>query len=149
MKRFFGCWFGGVIVLGMVLAGCQSRTMESAAVPASPEGITWMLVELNGTAVAPVDNPRHPTLRLDPAAQRVSGHAGVNSYGGGYELNGPALRFGQLMSTMMAGPAELMELERDYTAMLRGVTGWRLTAAGLELLARNRTVARYRSTAGE
>ncbi len=108
-----------------------------------------MLVELNGTAVAPANNPRHPTLRLDPAAQRVSGHAGVNSYGGGYELNGPVLRFGQLMSTMMAGPADLMELERDYTAMLRGVTGWRRTAAGLELLAGDRVVARYRSAAGD
>ncbi len=145
MKPILRSCLGPVILLGVLLAGCQTPSADNAS--ASPVGVTWQLVELQGVAVPVADNPRHPSLQLNPATQRVTGHAGVNGYGGAYEMDGTSLKFGLLMSTMMAGPEELMALEQRYTAMLGQVTGWRLTPAGLDLLEGDTVVARYRRLA--
>ncbi|MCC6415591.1 MAG: META domain-containing protein [Opitutaceae bacterium] len=104
----------------------------------------WELVELRGVPAVAKDYPRHPTLRFHASTQRVSGYSGVNTFGGVYELTGAKLKLRLLMSTMMAGPEELMTLEQRYNATLGEVDGWRLTPAGLELSKGDHVVARFR-----
>lgn len=131
--------------MAVLMVGCQTQDVRKPGV--SLTGPTWQLMELRGTSVPAVDNPRHPTLRLDASTSRISGFSGVNSFGGVYELVGAKLKLQLLLSTMMAGPEGLMALEQNYHAMLGEVDGWRLTPAGLVLLKDGQAVARFRPVA--
>src|SRR5688500_531418 len=103
------------------LAGC----VNSAEQPSIPLlGTDWTLIELNGKALSAGPDLRAPTLKLDPATQRVSGHSGVNRYAGACELDGAKLKFGSTLGTRMAGPPEAMELEKNFLAALEKVTTW-------------------------
>jgi len=59
----------------------------------------WKLVALNGKA--PVTGGAQVVLNFDPGNQ-ISGNSGCNSYGGEYVLNGSALSFNKMFSTLMA-----------------------------------------------
>src|SRR5687767_14792975 len=95
----------------VLVAGCVSSA-EQAPVPLVDT--EWTLRELNGKPMSAGANVRGPTLKLDSATKRVSGHSGVNRYAGGYELDGAKLKFGSTMGTRMAGPPEAMEMEKDF-----------------------------------
>lgn len=149
---------------GAVLAGCgegardepASRPAERApagtddlppmpgaapeAVVQVPEQTPWRLQWLAGLALP--DAEALPTLEFDAATGQVGGLAGVNRFSGRYELDARRLSFGALASTRMAGPDELMELERVYLAALERTDAWRRTDGGLELLAGEEVVAR-------
>ena len=103
------------------------------------EGGVWNLVELNGQAV--VGGGEVPTIQFDGGTHRVSGHSGVNRFGGVYEKAGEKLKFGPLMGTKMAGLPEAMQGERKFLAMLAAVTRWsvvdgELILSGTELSGR-------------
>ncbi len=118
------------IALCLFVAGCVSSADQPSVSPIDTE---WTLAELNGTAVNPGPNVRVPTLKLESATKRVSGNSGVNRYSGGYEMEGPKLKFGSTMGTRMAGPPEAMALEKDFLAALEKVAAWRATQAELQL----------------
>lgn len=65
---------------------------------------------------------------------RVSGTGGVNRVMGEYRLEGTTLVFGPLATTMMAGPPERMEQERQLLALLARVGRWALDEGELVLL---------------
>ncbi len=83
-------------------------------------GRTWALVRL-GDDVVPSDLPARsrPQLTFDGDGQ-VYGTGGVNRLRGTYTLDGAALRFGPLATTMMAGVAEHMAREAAFLAFLDG-----------------------------
>jgi heat shock protein HslJ len=104
-------------------------------------GTSWVVASLDEGSV-PEDDP--PTIAFDD--ERVSGSTGVNRFTGGWELANGVLVLTPLATTRMAGPAERMELERRYLAVLEGrctvyVHGDGLTlrsdGGSLELRARN------------
>lgn len=97
------------------------------------EGVDWRLVRLGDRAVEVAKPEQAPTLRLDAAEHRAGGSGGCNRFGGGYELDGAKLRFGEMASTQMACEHG-METEAAYYAALGQVRGWRLVAGRLELL---------------
>jgi heat shock protein HslJ len=59
----------------------------------------WKLITLNGRA--PFTGGDQITLNFDPSNQ-ISGNTGCNSYGGNYILNGNALSFDKMFSTLRA-----------------------------------------------
>lgn len=65
--------------------------------------------------------------------QRVSGSSGCNRLNGSYELDGNALSFGHMASTMMAC-TDGMELEKQFLDALAAVKSWRVAEQHLELL---------------
>lgn len=72
------------------------------------------------------------TIAFD--TNRIYGFSGVNRYFGGYILsNGNNLSIGALGSTMMAGPEENMNAERDFTSLLPEVSNITLSVTNLEL----------------
>ena len=65
---------------------------------------------------------------------RIYGFSGVNRYFAGYTLtNGNSIAIGALGSTMMAGPEENMNSERDFTALLSEASNITLSITNLEI----------------
>jgi heat shock protein HslJ len=83
-------------------------------------------------------------LTLDGAQNRYSGSSGCNRLNGGFKLDGHSLHFKATASTMMACPEPLMTQEQAFTKMLQSVTGYRISGRTLELLAGDKTVAKFK-----
>ncbi len=98
------------------------------------EGTYWKLTRLGETAVLAGPDEREAFLTLDGGQGRMSASAGCNRLMGSYERNGKALSFGTIAGTKMACPGPLMEREREFTAALARVRGWRLARHTLELV---------------
>jgi heat shock protein HslJ len=88
-------------------------------------GTNWTVVELAGAGVNSTAGWPPPSLEFDANGQAVTGHGGVNRFGGRYSEAGAALSFGPLAMTRRIGPAEQMQLESTYTQVLSRVVGWR------------------------
>jgi heat shock protein HslJ len=100
-----------LFVLGLVLTACGDDSS------ADVEG-SWQLVSgsFDGDAIEPeAANP--VTLEFD--GEMASGHAGCNSFSGGYTQEGTSIEFGEIAITQMACPA--LDLETLYTAALSDV----------------------------
>ncbi len=123
-----------------------ARCASAAAPPL--RGTVWRLVELDGAAVAAVPGQqREMGLTLSATQNQVAGYAGCNNLAGGFESNGPALRFTGMAGTMMACEPVAMDRERRFHQVLGTVTAYRIEGAQLSLLAGTRPVARFNAVA--
>ena len=130
----------------LLLLAVAALGLPTFSAAAGLEGVEWTLTEVNGKPfVATAGGRGAPTLHLDAEKKKASGFSGVNRYFGGYKLDGAKLKFGQLASTMMAGPPEAMATESTIHAMLASVTGWRIADGALALLHDDKVVARFAS----
>ena len=102
-------------------------------------GREWTLVSLLGQ---PVSTARPPTLRA--AAGRLSIFGGINRLNGSVALVRDQLVIGDLVSTRMAGPPELMALEGRFAGTLRTVNRFHVHGSRLELLRDETVVATFR-----
>jgi predicted amidohydrolase YtcJ/heat shock protein HslJ len=103
-------------------------------------GKEWKLVSLNGRPVAK-ENP--PTMKFERGKLSIFG--GVNRMSGSYALiDNESVTLGQLVSTRMAGPPELMELERDFSKTMASVNGFHVEGNQLQLLSGDSVVAQFR-----
>ena len=74
----------------------------------------WTVNEVNGeTLPALLEGQEAPFLSFDPEEGRLHGNTGVNIINSTYSIDGNKLELGPAMSTMMAGPQEWMETERE------------------------------------
>lgn len=76
----------------------------------------WLVVSIWGE---PVD-PHAPRSVIFETAT-VAGQVGVNRFSGSYKLDIAGIEIGMLVSTLMAGPTELMALEQRFGKHLPGV----------------------------
>lgn len=140
-----------LLALNLSLVGCASRGKPSpaetapGALPVAPApkihvlkalaGTRWTVVELNGASASPaVEGWPAQSLEFDVDGQRLTGHGGVNRFGGRYEEERGRLNFGPLAMTRRAGPRAQMEAEQRYTEVLSRVVGWRQEGANLVLI---------------
>ncbi len=77
---------------------------------------------------------------------RVSIFGGVNRMGGLYALVGESVTLGDLMSTRMAGPPDLMELESSFAKVMATVDGFHVSGNRLELLSAGTVVAVFKTS---
>jgi copper homeostasis protein (lipoprotein) len=103
----------------------------------------WHLVELNGKPVETHPGQREIYLRLRPDVTQLMGFAGCNQFKGRYALDGPALRFERLASTLTACP--YLDEERAYLDALETVTGYEILGETLDLNCEDRVVARFKA----
>ncbi|NTU80524.1 MAG: META domain-containing protein [Chloroflexales bacterium] len=78
-------------------------------------GTSWTLSELAGAAPAAGGSPA--TIEFDTEG-RMAGSSGCNRFFGGYSVEGATLTVGQIGSTMMACPDELMQQEKAFLTTL-------------------------------
>lgn len=104
---------------------------DDGASDADPlEGTPWVLV-------SGIDLPQDVAVAMPTAffqGGTIAGSTGCNRYSGPYTLDGAALELGQLAQTQMACAPPADRVERDYTAKLARVTGWRVDGDRLVLV---------------
>lgn len=118
-----------------------TRATPAAPAPARVEDAYWKLLELDGQPARRAADERPPYLLLLDG--RVSGGSGCNKLMGRYTLAGAALRFDALARTRAACAPALMAQETAFLDMLDRVRGYRIRGTALELVAGERTLARF------
>ena len=83
------------------------------------------------TLVTKVPSDTHIDLRFD--TQNVSGSAGCNTYGGGFQAIGGSISIGPLHSTQMACEKHVMAAEAAYLRALESSTAYHATHSTLHL----------------
>ncbi|MGE5301502.1 MAG: META domain-containing protein [Acidobacteriota bacterium] len=116
-----------------------------AAEAGGPEGAEWQLVEVGGTPVSEFPGERHPYIALDPAKKKAAGLAGCNRFSTSYELDGPSLRFGPVVSTRRACPEPLNRVETAFLAALERTGAWNITNSELLFMDGGDVLARFRA----
>lgn len=123
-------------ILSLILIAMLALPFASLAESdddADDDGLTnveWTLVSIDGQ---PVVDGSTVTLTLD-AAGEASGTGGCNRYSGQYTIDGDAIAFGMLISTLMACvDDDITAQEAAYFAALDAVTGYTLEAGRLTL----------------
>ncbi len=114
---------------------CDMAEVNQAA------GKEWTLVSLSGK---PITVTKPPTMKFERG--RVSIFGGVNRMGGSYALVGESVTLGDLMSTRMAGPPDLMELESSFANVMATVDGFHVSGNTLELLSAGTVVAIFKTS---
>ena len=106
----------------LVLASCCSQPDLSGK---------WNILKVNGEDVTVIGEEK-PFVEFNTEESRVHGYTGCNIMNGAYTLEGKDLSFGNMATTMMAGPEENMKTERSVLdAMGKAV---RVKADGEKLL---------------
>ena len=148
-RVMIGCVLLATLALAAGCAPYGASAGEATSGGASPlEGTTWRLVDLGGRPARPAGTDA-PNLRLDAAQKRAGGNTGCNSFGGEYELNGEALRFGMLASTRRAYTDDALNAqEAAYLRALADTRAWRITDGTLVLSSESGVVARFASQPG-
>ena len=126
--------------------GCAGGA-EAAELTPTPAPVTstldllnthWKLVSFGGLGgEIPVVEGSTVTLNFDADGQ-VGGTAGCNSYGGMVSVNGDAITFSQVFSTLMACIDEnVTQQETNYLKALEAATRFALTSEGLTITYNN------------
>ena len=100
------------------------------------ENTSWNLTFYNdGLAVVSVDEPLQEKITLGfGGGQQLFGIAAVNSFASNYEASDDGeLSFGSIITTRMAGPAEMMELEAKIIDLLSKVQAYEVSGKNLTL----------------
>ena len=100
------------------------------------ENTSWNLTFYNdGLAVVSVDEPLQEKITLGfGGGQQLFGNAAVNSFASNYEASDDGeLSFGSIITTRMAGPAEMMELEAKIIDLLSKVKAYEVSGKNLTL----------------
>ena len=100
----------------------------------------WTLTSLNGEKI---DTARPPTMMFSKGQLSVFG--GINKLTGSYALVRESVVMGDLVSTKMSGPPELMELENEFTKTLAKVNGFTVSENELTLLTEGKAAAVFES----
>jgi heat shock protein HslJ len=105
-------------IFAISLSACSSSSSQPDV-----NGTSWVLTQLKGNSVT---SKQAPTLVF--VKGQVSGNASCNSFGGEYKHeSGDSLKFGQMISTLMACADEsLMTQESAYLGMLGQVAKYKL-----------------------
>jgi heat shock protein HslJ len=115
-------WVVGVAVIA--LAGCSRGH-------AALDGTQWKLTEWTLSSL----NPRDFDVSARFADGKISGHSGVNSYGGPYTVGSrQSFKVGPIASTEMSGSASAMRAEGAYLTLLGQARAYRVEAGRLTLL---------------
>jgi heat shock protein HslJ len=138
------------LLLPLTLAACGSNAETPAAATArarSPlEDTTWLL-ETYGDA----KNPKNVlaggqiTATFGATKGYVTGSAGCNGYGGGYQAAGGKLSVADLIATkkFCSEPPDVMDQEQQYLTILQAAQRYQVTGRTLEVFAADGKLLRF------
>ena len=115
------------------IEACDMAGVNQAA------GKEWTLTSLNGKDIV---SEKPPTMKFEKGKLSIFG--GVNRLSGSYALVGDSVTMGELISTRMAGPPAVMELERTLANTLAAVDAFTVSGNELELSSKGAVVAQFR-----
>jgi heat shock protein HslJ len=114
-------------LLGLAVLSLAACAITERAATTELPGTSWQLVDLDGTL--PVADAV-PTLNFDQAGA-VNGSTGCNTYNGEVSIDGNAITFGPLATTMMAcADPDADAQERAFTAAIEDVDSYTIDDEG-------------------
>ena len=122
-----------VAALAAILVACGGSSSNSLA------GTQWQMQDFanpaNTTGMTTVLSGAITTIEFGKD-DNVSGTGGCNDYTGTYTVDGDALTFGPLASTMKAcgEPEGVMEQETVFMSLMQAATGYKLDGGQLHIL---------------
>ena len=123
-RRFHAAAILLIAMYLIALIGCVRGNSEL-------DGTRWRLTEWTLSSL----DAQEFDITAEFADGKVSGHSGVNSYGGPYTVGSrQSFKVGQLASTQMAGSASAMRAEGAYVTLLGQARSYRVEAGRLTLL---------------
>jgi heat shock protein HslJ len=129
---------GGILLAVLaVSAGCGSSSGGSSGgggdSPTSAAALAGTSWRLTGWSVSSQD-PDDFTVTAEFKDGRIGGTSAVNQYGGPYTAGDDgSISFGDLVSTMMAGPEPDMKAEQTYLKLLAAAGEFRIEGDTLTL----------------
>ena len=72
----------------------------------------WNILEANGEKITVIGDEK-PYIEFNTEESKVHGYTGCNLMNGAYTQDGRKISFGNMATTMMAGPDENMKAERS------------------------------------
>jgi heat shock protein HslJ len=130
-KRLIAALLAAVALVA--LSACSSGGgSPGGALPGGAllDGTHWRLSEWTLSSLDPADF----SITAQFAKGQISGHSGVNTYGGPYEAGpGDAFSAGPLASTEMAGPEPAMRAETAYLSLLGRARSFKVAGGRLTL----------------
>ncbi len=126
----------------------DTTSITSTAVMTSPlDGPTWVLVS-HGDPMSPTLTVSGTRVTATFAGGRMSGNGGCNTYGGDFTVDGDSLTIGPAVSTMMfCEPAELMEQEQAYLALINTAASFTVSDEALTITTTDGKVLNYTAEA--
>jgi uncharacterized lipoprotein YbaY/heat shock protein HslJ/uncharacterized lipoprotein NlpE involved in copper resistance len=118
--------------------GCEQHR---AAAPLT--NTYWRLVELDGEPVRTMEGGREPHIMLRPEGNQFSATVGCNQMGGTYTLNGDAISFSRMRTTMMACQGPAADLENRFQRWFTRAAKWRLNGQSLTITATDDSTALF------
>lgn len=116
--------FVSIIIAGAALAMTSCRSAKEATPLSSMNG-EWNIIEINGSAVVPMQGQQLPFIGFDTSTGKVYGFSGCNRIIGTIDINAKAgtIDLGALGSTRMACPD--MTMEQNVLGALAQVKGYK------------------------
>ncbi len=99
----------------------------------------WNILKVNGEEVAVIGDEK-PFIEFNTDESKVHGFTGCNIMNGPYTLDGKELTFGNMATTMMAGPEENMKTESAVLGAIRNVASVKVDGENMILLDSDRNV---------
>lgn len=97
-----------------------------------------------------IKNGEKTPITITFSEDKVFGSAGINRYFAGYKVdNNNNVQFSPIGSTMMAGPMDEMEREREYLSLLNDVNVVKVYKDRMELITKNNVVLTFIETKKE
>jgi copper homeostasis protein (lipoprotein) len=129
------------LVVDRFISVSPGETCGALFASTAMEKTHWRAMQLAGASAATSDPTREAHLVLEGG--RLSGSDGCNRIRGSYELDGNAVRFGQVAGTRMACP-DTGDVPRRFGNVLMSARRWRILGSWLDLFdAAGRRVARF------
>ena len=119
----------------MMLKRVSSPPASATATSSADEPLRetyWKLMELNGKPVTAADQQQEAHLVFRTQNSRISGSGGCNRLMGSYAVEGNAMHFKGVASTMMAC-LHGMETEQAFVGALNKVQSWKIAGKHLEM----------------
>lgn len=82
------------------------------------QNTSWKLLNMDGKDVSKLISKNENNITLSFNENGINGNSGINNYFGDYEIVNNNIKVGPLGSTKMAGPENLMRVEREFLELL-------------------------------
>ena len=107
------------------------------------DGHEWRLIEIAGSAVAPLPGNEQPTLKFDTANNKATGFSGCNNFFSQYQLDDTSLKFGPVGATRRACAEAESAIEQIFLGVLDKTRAWQIKDNKLALLSGTEVLARF------
>ena len=131
MKKTF-ILFG---ILTVFLLSCISLSAKTKKKIINLNETSWELLQITKRGKEQ-QIPKNANITINFADNKINGNSGINSYFGDYKIKNNSILTANAVTTLMAGPEELMKIEQRFLEILQNSP--RITYSNTTLSLRNK-----------